>query len=142
MRYLHRLRPPWIGRRGASLLFFALVFGVSAWSYLAHPELITANPNRELINRLATPQEWGILFATASFTKLVVAFWRKFEVVAFGLGTTIWFVWGGSYLISWLQTHPHFGALGTARALASVLYLALGAFNLILAGWPEERNRR
>lgn len=133
---MHFPRPPLVGRRGAALLFFALIFGTSAFSYLAHPELITQNPNRDLINVLATPQEWGIVFAVTCFVKIVGSVWRRLQPVAFFLGTALWTCWALAYWVEWIQ-----GA-GVYPYLAATIYTALAIFNLIIAGWPEPKELR
>jgi len=130
-----RFHVPVIGRRGASLLFFGLIFAIFSWSYLAHPELITESPTKHVVNQLATPLQWGIVFAVVSALKCVAAFWKPLEWTAFGFGESIWFIWAASYLVEWLSGNAPYAYIGLA------FYAGFAAFNVIIAGWPEDRTK-
>lgn len=134
---LQRIKlPRFLGRRGASLIFFAFLYGIFAWSFLVHPELSPRVAALTVIEGILPIRWWGPIWAAACVICVVAAFWRLAQATAFGLGALLWATWGAGYFgavligaVPWAQ-----GTLGAA------VYFALGLLMVVIAGWQENRN--
>jgi hypothetical protein len=118
-----------VGRRGASLIFFALVDLVWAYGLTAAP----ANPGNEFVAHLLPLPVWAALWAAVGGLCLIYAF-RSSDRVAFAAASLLKVAWGTLYLLGW--------ALGEIPRgyLATVIWLAFAGFVQVIAGWMENRG--
>jgi len=123
----------YLGRRGASLLFFALVFVVTGWSYLNLPASFNGRgTNFELMLELLPLHAWGIIWIAAGIICVFGSVIKLFDYLAFFLGSAVLTIWGFGLAVLGLMnrgTHPYLGA---------VIYVAFAVFMIVISGWPEE----
>ncbi|MEV6159430.1 hypothetical protein AB0L53_54770 [Nonomuraea sp. NPDC052129] len=129
MRHLETLRFR-VGRRGAALLFFALLDVIYAASLLSAP---TSGPYRFLAAILPLAA-WASLWAAVGILCAVQAFLPS-DRAAFAAAMLIKVVWGMVQLAGWL-----IGDLDRGYVSAAV-WLALAAFVHVISGWPEPARR-
>lgn len=121
MKLAHR-----IGRRGASLLFFALLDLVYGWSLIVPEAATRANPFFAYLARLFPLGVWGLGWVLVGLVLLLSAFVAD-DRFAFGVAAFWKVLWGLLTLAS-----------GIPRAYAgAVIWVALAGFILVLSGWPE-----
>lgn len=129
MRHLHTLRLT-VGRRGAALLFFALLDVVYAASLIDAP---TSGSYRFLADVLPLTA-WAAMWAAVGALCAVQAFMRS-DRVAFAAAALIKVVWGIIQLLGWAIADLDRGYV------SAVIWLALAAFVHVIAGWPEPGRR-
>jgi hypothetical protein len=124
---IHRIKQA-LGRRGASLLFFAfldIVFGAT---------LATTDPGTStgyaFFARIAPLWVWAIPWFVAGLLCLVYAGSDR-DRIAFSAASSLKFGWGVVYLAGWLAGEIPRGHVG------AVIWLAFGGFVLVIAGWAE-----
>lgn len=116
-----------VGRRGAALLFFAMLDGVYAYSLLYPPANLGAS--LRFVTTFAPLHVWGMLWAAVGLTCLINAF-RIRDRAGFAAAMIVKVVWGLLYLIGALQ--------GVERAyVGAALWLSMGAWVAIIGSWPE-----
>jgi hypothetical protein len=125
-----------IGRRGAALLFFALLDFVYAYYLLnaAHP-LTTLNAWMDTVLPLPV---WAACWASVGLTCLGFTLARR-DTVAFMAAVAIKVGWGLPALFGWLGGEVPLGYL------SAVIWLAFAAFVYLIAGGippPEPAQRR
>lgn len=126
MRFAQR-----IGRRGASLLFFALLDLVYGWSLVLPEKATKASPLFVYLARVVPLGVWGLAWVLVGVVLLVSAFVAD-DRAAFGLAAFWKVLWGLLTLAS-----------GIPRAYAgAVIWVALAGFILVLSGWPEPHSTR
>ena len=119
-----------LGRRGAFLLSFGMV-----WGLIGYGQLVSPQPDQRglklLLNRVPL-EVWGWLWITAGAVAILSAFLRqgsdRFGFFALSLMVTPWIV---SYLVAWGQ-----GAFPRGW-IASALYGGLAIGIMVVAGWGE-----
>ncbi len=127
-KLLHR-----IGRRGASLLFLALVDVVYAYSLLAVPPETRASPGVVFLDALLPLPVWATIWAAVSVLCMVQAFMRA-DRFAFAASSLLKVLWGTVHLLGW--------ALGAVPRgyVSAVVFLGFAGFVQVIAGWKENRG--
>jgi hypothetical protein len=119
-----------IGRRGAALLFFALLdllYGLS----LASPDpQVRLSPSVAFIAHVAPLPAWAALWAAVGVACLAGAFVRH-DRWAFTAAVALKVLWGVTFLVGWLVAHLERGWV------PAVIWLAMAGWVLIIASWPE-----
>jgi hypothetical protein len=133
MRELVRQR---VGRRGASLLFFALLSGVFAYTLFQPPPfapVTTAAGDLDFMSGVAPLPFFGALWAVASLICLANVFLRH-DRWGFAAAIAILAMWGSLWV---------YGAfLGVPLALVRALvWLAMAAWVGVISTWPEPPER-
>ncbi|WP_406418463.1 hypothetical protein [Streptomyces sp. NBC_01614] len=119
-----------LGRRGAFLLSFGMV-----WGLIGYGQLVSPQPDQRglklLLNRVPL-EVWGWLWIAAGLVAVVSAFLPqgsdRFGYAALYLMVTPWIV---SYLVAWAQGNFPRGWV------ASALYGGLAIGIMVVAGWGE-----
>ncbi|MFB4275720.1 hypothetical protein ACBJ59_10545 [Nonomuraea sp. MTCD27] len=129
MRHLQALRQR-VGRRGAALLFFALLDIIYAAS------LTTAPPNGPylFLDSLMPLSTWASIWACVGGLCAIQAFVVT-DRVAFAAASALKVVWGLTQLLGWM-----FGEIPRGYVAAAV-WLAFAAFVQVIAGWQEPPRR-
>lgn len=119
-----------VGRRGASLLFLALLDVVYAFS-LAWPQAESErNPSVLYIADLAPLWMWAGLWLSVGVVCLAGAFARH-DRWAFTVAVGLKLLWGCTYLFGWLV-----GGLDRGW-VAAVVWLGFAALFYLISTWPE-----
>lgn len=119
-----------IGRRGASLLFLALLDLVYSASLLAVPPETRSAGSYAFLARMLPLPAWAAIWGAVGLVCLVQAFART-DVIAFGAASLLKVLWATVYLIGW--------ALGDIPRgwLASVIWYGFAVWLAIISGWRE-----
>jgi len=119
-----------IGRRGASLLFLALLDLIYAGGLLALPPEARSNPSYAFLARLLPLPIWAAIWGAVGLVCLVQAFARR-DALAFTAASLLKAAWGTVYLVGW--------ALGDIPRgwLASVIWYGFAIWLAIISGWRE-----
>ena len=123
-----------IGRRGASLLFLALLDLVYAVSLLALPAETRNTPGFVFLVQLLPLGVWGAIWAGVGVLCLAQAFMRV-DRSAFAAASSLKVAWGVVYLAGWA-----IGAIPRGYVSAAV-WLAFAGFIQVIAGWRENWER-
>lgn len=114
------------GRRGAFLIFLAILDMVYAWALYKY-----ATPQEAAVNALLLPwQVWAPIWGSVGLVCLGSAFLKK-DRIAFSLAAALKFAWGGVSFIQWMRNLEPNGWLST------VVWVAFSATVLIISSWPE-----
>ncbi|MEU8199302.1 hypothetical protein AB0C10_36510 [Microbispora amethystogenes] len=124
--FLHR-----IGRRGASLLFLALLDVVYAFSLATSPPPAGGSPSAFLARLLPLPA-WGAVWAAVGVLCAVQAFMRT-DRWAFAAASLIKVLWGAVYLLGSLLGQVPRGWV------AAAVWLGFAAWVAIISGWRESQ---
>jgi hypothetical protein len=122
-----------VGRRGACLLFLALVDVVYAISlYDASPET-RASSGFAFMSTLLPLSAWAAVWLAVGALCVGFAFARA-DRLAFAAASLLKVLWGTLYLLGW--------ALGVIPRgyVAAVLFLGFAGFVQVIAGWKEHRT--
>ncbi len=129
-RMLHR-----IGRRGACLLFLALLDLVFAYALAKLSSTETAaSPTYRFAQTLLPLDVWAALWGGVGVTCLAQAF-QRVDRVAFGAASLIKVLWCLMQALGWLLGEIPRGYLGAA------IWLAFAGFVQVIAGWRENEDR-
>jgi len=122
-----------IGRRGGSLLFFALLDAVYAYSLFVPAAEAKRGAVLQYVETVGPLWFWGVLWAVAGGCCLVSAF-RIDDRIGFAAAITIKMIWG---LLSF------FGAFARVERayVGAVIWLCLAGFVAIISSWPEPPSR-
>ncbi len=118
-----------VGRRGASLLFFALLDFVYAFSLLAPTGEVARSSTFTFLEHIAPLWFFGIMWAAAGVFCAVNAF-RRVDWSGFVAAISIKVIWGLLYV----------GAAfaGLPRAyVGAAIWLCLAGWVAIISSWPE-----
>ena len=129
MRHLDALRHR-IGRRGACLLFFALLDLVYAASLTSAP----ASDTYQFLDSLMPLSWWAAIWACVGSMCVIQAF-QHIDRIAFAAASALKLVWGLAQLIGWA-----FGDIPRGY-VAATIWLAFAAFVQVIAGWQETSRR-
>lgn len=114
-----------IGRRGAFLLFLALLdFG---YGY----SLISVPVQQRTLDLLLPWPLWGIIWAFVGVACLVNAF-RSRDWIAFTLAAAIKGVWGLVMVRAWIYGQEPRGWVG------AIIFLSFAFTVVVISSWPEE----
>lgn len=130
-----RSLPRRLGRRGAGLLFFALVdlvFAFALWHLT--PADAAVSPTYRFARTLLPLGVWAALWGGAGVACLVQAF-QRVDRIAFGAASLIKVVWCLMQALGWLLGEIPRGYLG------AVIWLAFAGFVQVIAGWRENWDR-
>jgi hypothetical protein len=127
-----------IGRRGAALLMFAVIFGTYGFAIVSSPnptpiglELLTG---RLPLDVLAVP--WIVCSVAAFLTGL--PWLKRWQGAGFAALIPMPLIWAFSYMWSWVTYLGTHGAAGTSRGWAGGLMFCLfPGVLLLIAGWPD-----
>lgn len=123
-----------VGRRGASLLAFAFIDYVVAWS-LWDPEIraqTAALPAYRAVIDVAPLAVWAAAWLTVALTCTVQAAMRR-DLVAYGAAIGVKVVWAGGMMAAWVFYEA-------PRAwLSASLWGVLAALVVVIASWREPR---
>lgn len=129
MPHLRALRQR-VGRRGACLLFFALLDAIVAASLTSAP----ASATYQFLGQLMPLPWWAAIWVLVGVTCAVQAFMVT-DRVAFAAASALKVVWGLAQLIGWV-----FDAIPRGY-VAAAIWLAFAAFVQVIAGWQEPSRR-
>lgn len=119
-----------IGRRGASLLFFAMLDFIYGYSLADPPAESAQSTTTRFIATVAPLSVWATLWIAVGLVCLICAF-RVRDRLAFAAAVGLKVLWGGTFLVGWMIA-------GLDRGwLASAIWLALALFAFIISSWPE-----
>lgn len=126
--------PAQVGRRGVSLLFFAVLDIFYSLSLAAPPAEAARSSTLLFIAGVAPLWAWASLWGLVGGMCLAGAFLRSdqwaFSAVA-GLKT----LWGLTFLLGWIFT-------GLDRGwVSAVIWLAMAGWLLVISTWPEPPHR-
>lgn len=124
-----------IGRRGASLLFLALLDLIYAAGLFALPPEARSNPSYVFVGHLLPLPVWASIWGLVGLVCLVQAFASR-DVLAFGAASLLMGLWGTVYLVGW--------ALGDISRgwLAAVIWYGFAVWLAIISGWREQPRSR
>lgn len=118
-----------VGRRGAALLFFALLDAVYAVSLLAPDRTSRRTATTLFVDSVAPLWVWGLLWAAAGVVCLAHAF-RMSDRVGFAAAIAIKTVWGLLFVFA--------GFAGVSRAyVGAAIFLCMAVWVAIISSWPE-----
>lgn len=121
-----------LGRRGAALLFFAILDLTFAWSLL-DPQatvLVRMAPLYRVVVQTAPLWVWGLAWGVVGLLCAIQA-WRRRDAVAFAAVIMLKITWGGAIAAAGLL-------YGAPRAwISATIYFSLAAFVGVISGWPE-----
>lgn len=118
-----------VGRRGAALLFFALLDMIYSYSLFNPAPEYRTNPSFKFFQDLLPLPAWGTLWGVVGLICLFNAF-RSSDKVGFAAAIGIKVMWGLVYVV---------GAFyGLPRAYVSAtIWLCLAGWVAIISTWPE-----
>ena len=119
-----------VGRRGACLLFFALLDLVYAASLVHAP----ASDTYRFLNSLMPLTGWAAVWALVGAACAIQAFMLT-DRIAFAAASALKVVWGLAQMIGWM-----FDAIPRGW-VAATIWLAFAAFVQVIAGWQEPPRR-
>ncbi|SRR6266536_3075455 len=124
-RLVHR-----VGRRGAFLLFLALLDWVYAIGLAFPSPSIIRNPIYLFLTDILPLQLWSFIWATVGTVCLIYAF-RRYDAPAYAAAMFLKTLWALIFLLGWMFASVERGYLATAvwGSFAAVLSL--------IATWPE-----
>ncbi|GAA4560497.1 hypothetical protein [Planotetraspora kaengkrachanensis] len=128
MGVLHR-----IGRRGASLLFVALLNFVYAVSLLTIPPESRGSPGIAFLELLLPLPMWAAIWGTVGLTCMVQALMLT-DRLAFAAASLLMVVWGTVYLLGWAVGEIPRGFV------SAVIWLGFAGWLAIISGWREARR--
>lgn len=119
-----------VGRRGAFLLFLAVLFVNGALSF--------QNQDTKLLRQVyplfeyVPPVVWAFSWVATAVFCAVAAMWSRFELLAFSLAQLMFTSWAGNYFWAWIEGSP------LPRPWSGMLiYLAFAGTIMLVAGWRE-----
>lgn len=119
-----------IGRRGAFLLFLALVdFGVGGSYIYPQPETVQ-NSYTKFVANIAPLWAWGVLWIAVGVACAAGTFLRS-DRWSFAAAMALKVLWGSMLLLGWTFAHLDRGWLG------ALIWGAFAAVTLLIATWPE-----
>lgn len=123
-----------IGRRGAFLLFLALLDAVIGYSLRAPlPYGLTTRQVYGTFVQIMPIGAWAEAWNTTGLVLLVAAFWRRLRPVAFALAAMLKTAWASVYLYGWVSGDP----LMVRGYLQASIWLSFAVMILLVSGWRE-----
>lgn len=123
-----------VGRRGASLLFLALLDLVYAYGLADVPPETQATASFMFLAGLLPLSIWAGAWAVVGLLCLVYAFRRR-DRVAFVAASVLKVVWANVYAVGWAYDQIPRGYVSAA------VWLAFAGFIQVIAGWRENWER-
>jgi hypothetical protein len=119
-----------VGRRGAFLLFLALLDGVYAYSLFYPTASSRQSPTSEFLISIAPLWVWGLPWAAVGLVCGIFAF-VKFDWPGFAAAIFIKVLWSVMFLTGWIFVDVERGYLSSA------IWGAFGLLVALVAGWRE-----
>lgn len=125
-----------LGRRGAALLVFGVIFAARGGLLVLAPQ---DTVRRFMVMEAILPlQVWGFVWIGAAVLAAVQAFSPLRDGVwAFVSLTTVSGIWAAGYIAGWIVTEPPRGPRGW---LMGLMWAAMFGLTIVLSGWKEPRN--
>lgn len=126
-----------VGRRGAYLLFLALLDLVIGYS-LAQPTALPI-PTTVLYRPFVTimpMSAWITAWIVVGLGCLAAACWHPPRWLMFGLATLLKMAWASGYLVGWVGHMP----LYVRGYQTAMIFGGLGLITYLVAGWQENRR--
>jgi hypothetical protein len=123
-----------VGRRGAALLFFAVLDLIYAFSLFNPAPSAVATPALQFVASLVPLWAWATAWLIVGLLCLIGAFWHE-DSIAWTAAMAIKVLWGSVFLLGWLLVHLERGYVSAA------IWLCTAALVALLAGWPEPNGR-
>jgi len=124
-----------IGRRGAFLLFLALLDFVNGYALLFPTPRASTNPTYIFLASVLPLQGWGILWASVGAVCLVFAF-RRNDAPGYAAAVFIKILWALIFLLGWVFADVERGYL------SAVIWGVLALILPLIATWPEPEPGR
>jgi len=120
-----------LGKRGASCLWFGIVFIVIGLSFVIGDPSPTLQLNLQFLSSVLPLEVWGSLWTLGGVVFLVAALWKRLELIAFMVGIAITANWGVGYAIQ--------AALGESSRgwVSASIYGFFAALILLISTWAE-----
>lgn len=126
------IRPPSaLGRRGAVLLYLALVDALYALSLWRPAPAAQRTPATRFLAEVAPLTGWAALWLVVGVLCFTGALRHRARPVAYAAAVAIKALWGLVFLLGWLAGEIDRGWV------SAVVWLGLAALVAVLAGWPE-----
>lgn len=132
---LQRLLVVTIGRRGVSLLFFALLSTVYAIFLLLPPENGEFPPTMIFMRQFAPLWAWAILWGISALICWINAF-RRNDRLGFAAASATYLLW------ALLQFGMQVTQVSSRAYVGAVIWLCLAGWVAIISTWPEPRYPR
>jgi hypothetical protein len=124
-----------VGRRGAALLFFALLDLIYGWALLDPLKSTAASPGYRWLATILPLEAWGGIWLLVGVLCLVGSVVHE-DSIAWVAAMSIKVMWGGLWFCGWwLADVPRGWA-------PSAVWLPMAALVALLAGWPEPGSGR
>lgn len=125
-----------VGRRGAFLALFAVIYGLIGYSFLFTPVTPQVQKALQFALDVMPLQGWGVTWLTAAALMLVSALLRTGrDWIGFTAAMLLPYSWALLFLLAWQNNDLPRGWVSAA------LYAALAAAVGVVAGWPEPGAR-
>lgn len=119
-----------IGRRGAFLLFLAMLDLIYAFALAFPTQQATDNSAYSFLALIAPLYFWAILWAVCGLTCLYYAFQIK-DAPGFAVAMFIKVVWATLFLLGWMFADVERGYLSSA------IWGAFAGLTAVIATWPD-----
>lgn len=121
------------GRRGACLLFLAVLDLIYAYSLTTPTPRSLTNPTTLFLISIMPLGAWAFIWAFVGAVCLLFAF-RHDDHIAFGLGISLKAFWALVFFWGWIIHEVERGYLSTT------IWGAFALFILVIAGWRENNE--
>lgn len=125
MRLIHR-----IGRRGAFLLFLALLDLIYGFSFMFPPQIPAYYPTYAFLSSIMPLEAWGLLWMGVGVICLIFAF-KKYDAPAYAAAMFLKSFWAAVFLLGWMF-------VGLDRGwVSATVWGAFAAVLALISTWPE-----
>jgi hypothetical protein len=122
-----------IGRRGAFLLFLALLDLVQGYAMAFPTPRAVQNPTYQFLASIAPLWVWALLWTVVGVICLVFAF-KQQDAPGYAAAMFIKVLWALVFLLGWIFADVERGYLSTA------IWAAFAAVLALISSWPEPRE--
>jgi hypothetical protein len=135
IRVIHR-----VGRRGAYLLFLALLDFIYAYALFVPTPRAMATPTYTFLAQMFPLEPhfvlmlWGMAWAAVGFVCLVTAFSAQ-DAIGYAVAIFLKILWASIFLLGWLFADVERGYLSTA------IWGAFAAVTGLISTWPDDAKR-
>lgn len=119
-----------IGRRGAALLFFAMLDVIYAINLSFPPEEARLSASYRFVSRVAPLNVWAALWLVVGVLCLAGAFVYR-DRWAFAAAMALKTLWGATFLLGWIWLNLERGYV------SAIIWLAMAGWVFIISTWPE-----
>lgn len=127
---IHRISRKF-GKRGASCLWFGIVFIVIGLSFATGELPPTVQMNLQFLSSVLPLEIWGTFWTLGGLLFLVGSLWKKIQLTAFMVGIAITANWSAGYAIQ--------AAFGESSRgwVSAVIYGFFAVLILLISTWAE-----